>query len=379
MKKIIIILTVILLASCSRQPKFVIEGTIEGGAGEMIYLEHMGLAKTTLLDSVRIDRKDEFHFRAPAPEYPDFYRLILSGRSLHFAVDSAEVLRIKSTYGGFSTNYHIEGSVSNADIQKLRYSVAHIQRKANQAIKGISQAEQNRIRVELIELIEEHKAMARPIILNNPRSSAAYFALFQQVNGINIFSPYEREDRPYFGAVATSFHTFMPSYDRSIHLHALVLDALNTEREARRQDQWAEMVANASTGYIDIALPDRNGNIIKLSSLEGKAILLDFSAYESRESVAYTFALRDLYNKYASRGFEIYQVSLDRNKMLWLDATKNIPWICVRDEKGPNTSAATSYNVSSLPTYFLIGADGVIVGRNLDLQTLEREISRNLP
>ncbi len=379
MRKILVILSVILLAACTRQAKFVIEGTIEGGAGEMIYLEHMGLSKSTLLDSVRISNDGDFRFKAPAPQYPDFYRLILSGRSLHFAVDSAEVLKITATYGGFSTDYKIEGSVSNADIQRLRNSVARIQRKANQIIKGMSQADQIRIKQELVELIEEHKSMARPIILNNPKSSAAYFAIFQQVNGIYIFSPYEKEDRPYCAAVATSFHTFMPEYERSIHLHALVLDAINTEREARRMDQWSEMVANATAGYIEIALPDRNGNEIRLSSLEGKAILLDFSAYESRESVPYTFALRELYDKYASRGFEIYQVSLDRNKLLWQDATENIPWICVRDDNGPRTTAATAYNVTSIPTYFLIGANGEIVGRDLDLQTLEREIRKNLP
>ena len=379
MNRIIFLLLAAILISCKPTPKFTVEGTVEGGAGEMIYLEHTGLQKNTLIDSTKINQQGQFKFRAPAPVYPDFYRLLLNNKQLHFAVDSAETLNIKAGYDDFSTEYSISGSESNTDIQLLRTSLAKIQRKANQIIRGMSAAEKQQIQQELIALINEHKALARPIILKNPRSSAAYFAIFQQVNGVYIFSPYEKEDRPYCAAVATSYHTFMPNYDRTKNLYALVMDAINSERMTRKQEALTELIANASTGYIDIALPDRNGEEIRLSSLQGKVILLDFSAFESRESVAYTFALRDLHQKYAARGFEIYQVSLDRNQVLWLDATQNLPWVCVRDENGPMTSVAVTYNITSLPTYFLITPQGEIIGRDMNLQTLEREINKHLP
>lgn len=367
------------MTSCDVRDRFVIEGVIDGGNGEMIYLEHTGLTQTTVLDSVRIDPRGAFHFRALSPPYPDFYRLRLGGRFLPFAIDSTEVITVKGNFDHFNTESTLTGSVTNDDIQLLRRSVARIQQKANQAVKGLSKAKQDAIRDELIVLIEEHKSLARPIILKNPRSAAAYFAIFQQVNGIPIFSPYEKEDRPFCAAVATSFHTFMPEYDRSKNLYATVMNAIQLERQARNQDAWAEMIENATTGYIDLSLPDRYGVMRTLSSLQGKTILLDFSAYESRESVPYTFALRELYHKFAARGFEIYQVSLDRNRLLWLDATENIPWITVRDDLGPRSPAATTYNVTSLPTYFLISPEGVILGRNMDLRTLEQEIQRHLP
>lgn len=379
MNRIIFLLLAAILVSCNPTPKFTVEGMVEGGAGEMIYLEHTGLQINTLIDSTRINKEGHFKFRAPAPAYPDFYRLLLNNKQLHFAVDSAETLNISADYDDFSTEYRITGSESNTDIQLLRKSLAKIQRKANQIIRGMSAAEKLKLQQELITLINEHKALARPIILKNPRSSAAYFAIFQQVNGIYVFSPYEKEDRPYCAAVATSYHTFMPDYDRTKNLYALVMDAINTERRAKKQEALSEMIANASTGYIDIELPDRNGNKIRLSSLQGKVILLDFSAFESRESVAYTFALRDLYEKYAARGFEIYQVSLDRNKALWLEASQSLPWVCVRDENGPMTTVAGTYNITSLPSYFLITPQGEIIGRDLNLQTLEKEINKYLP
>lgn len=91
--------------------------------------------------------------------------------------------------------------------------------------------------------------------------------------------------------------------------------------------------------------------------------------------VPYTFELRELYNKYHTKGLEIYQVSIDRNKILWESSVENIPWICVRDESGV---FARNYNVLNLPTIFLINRKGDIVGRFFDFKEIDKEIQKLL-
>lgn len=378
MKKIFLAFLILGFAACNKGTKFTIEGTIDGAAGETIYLEHTGLTASTVLDSMVIKSNGEFSFSSKRPDYPDFYKLILDKKQLHFAVDSTETIVIKSSVENFSSDYEITGSQTNSDIVQLRRSVAVIQKKATELAKANLPADREQRVAELTTLIEEHKAMARPLILKNPKSAAAYFAIFQKVNNVYIFSPYVKEDRPYCAAVATSYHTFMPEYERSKNLYALVMDAINTERLQRREASLQEMIANATAGYIDIELPDRTGKMRKLSDLKGKVVLLDFSAYEARESVQYTFALRELFNKYSTRGFEIYQVSLDRNPTLWVDATAQIPWVAVRDKNGPASVTAGTYNVTELPTYFLIDKKGDIVGRNMNIRELENAIQKEL-
>jgi len=216
------------------------------------------------------------------------------------------------------------------------------------------------------------------MILQNPRSAAAYFAIYQKVNDTYLFSPYIKSDRPFCAAVATSYNTFMPEYERSKNLYALVIDAIRTDRKAKDKEAWNEVLATQGTGYINIILPDKNNVEHKLSSIIGKVILIDFSEYESKQSVDYTFSLRELYDKYHSRGFEIYQISLDQDKQLWQTATKNIPWICVRDVNGPNTKYAVSYNVSEIPTTFLMDKKGNILSRSLGLDELRKAIEKNL-
>jgi peroxiredoxin len=156
------------------------------------------------------------------------------------------------------------------------------------------------------------------------------------------------------------------------------MDAIKTARKEQNDAAWREIVESSSTGYIDIALNDVKGNVRKLSELEGKVVLIDFSAYEMEDNVQYTFELRELYNRYKSRGFEIYQISLDRSKLVWQESVANIPWVCVRDEQGPATQYISSYNVQALPTMFLMDKKGVIVSRNADFKSINGMISKLL-
>jgi len=247
------------------------------------------------------------------------------------------------------------------------------------ALNSNMDANERNAKIALIEKdIETHKEMARKIILQNPRSAAAYFAVYQKVNDTYLFSPYIKEDRPYCAAVATAYNSFMPDYERSKNIYALVLDAIHKDRRMKEKEAWNEVFASKGLGYINIVLPDRDNNKRELSSLIGKVILVDFSNYESKQNVDYTFALRELYNKYHSRGFEIYQVSLDQSKQVWLQSTANIPWTCVRDVNGPNTKYTASYNVSEIPTTFLMDRKGNIISRSLGFDELRQAIEKLL-
>lgn len=379
MKKFLVFsFSALLLMSCNNSGKFEVTGKVSSAKDKTIYLEHTGLVSTQTIDSAKVKSDGSFKFKAPRPEYPDFYRLRLDGKTIAFAIDSCESIQIETSLDKFATDYKITGSESNTDIQKLRQSLLKIQAKVDAITVDMNTDERTRRGAEINADVKVHKEMAKKIILKNTRSTAAYFAIYQKINNTFLFSPYVKEDKPFFGAVATAYNTYMPEYERTKNLYNLTLDAIRTSRQNEARQEWDKVLNEVGTGYININLPDKNGNAQKLSSLEGKLVLIDFSAYEMNQSVEYTFALRELYNKYHSRGFEIYQVSLDRNKILWEKSIENIPWICVRDENGPNTIAIGNYNVTSVPTTFLLSKKGVIIGRSLDFETLDKEIARNL-
>lgn len=377
-KSLILLLILTGLFSCKQNNRFHVSGTVKDADGLLLYIEHSGLLKTTVLDSVRLGSDGKFNFKADRPEYPDFYRLRIDDKVITFAVDSCEDICFTTQIKNFAIEYNVKGSLASKQIQQLRKSVMAIQQKVNNLTNDMASDVRNSRIAEIKKDIEVHKEIARHLILQNPRSTAAYFAIYQQVNETYLFSPYIKTDKPYCAAVATSYYSYMPDYVRTKNLYSLVMDAIRTERSQKSKEAWDEVLEKVAKGYIDIDLKDNKNVSRKLSDLEGKVVLIDFSAYETSESVDYTFALRDLFNKYHNRGFEIYQISLDRNKLLWEKSVENIPWVCVRDEKGPNTTVANLYNVNSIPTTYLMDRKGTIVSRSLGFNELDKQIQKIL-
>ena len=133
-----------------------------------------------------------------------------------------------------------------------------------------------------------------------------------------------------------------------------------------------------TSGIIEIALPDNKGNVRKLTSLKGKVVLLDFHVFASQGSTARIMKLREIYNKYHARGLEIYQVSLDPDKHFWKESVAALPWICVHDDDGTNSSYAAQYNVQTVPTFFLIDRQNVLQKRDTQISDLNAAINSML-
>ena len=102
--------------------------------------------------------------------------------------------------------------------------------------------------------------------------------------------------------------------------------------------------------------------------------MLDFHAFMPAGSLKRIMMLRELYNKYHAQGFEIYQVSVDPDEHFWKTETAALPWICVYDEDGVQSTNLANYNVQSIPTFFLIDKNNVLQKRDVQIKDLDAEI-----
>ena len=118
----------------------------------------------------------------------------------------------------------------------------------------------------------------------------------------------------------------------------------------------------------DIQLPGKSDTIIKLSSLTGKVVLIDFWASWCGPCRAANPYIQKLYKKYQANGFEVFAVSLDVNKPLWLKAIRKdkLTYTQVIDSDGWLSKVAEKYYVDAIPTNFLLDKTGKIVAINLD-------------
>ena len=124
----------------------------------------------------------------------------------------------------------------------------------------------------------------------------------------------------------------------------------------------------------EIKLPDVNNNIVALSSLKGKVVLVDFWASWCKPCRLTVPGLKKLYSEYHNKGFEIYGVSLDEDTKAWQQAINEDEsnWIHVNDKLG---NVANQWVISVIPTTFLIDKGGKIVA----VDENERELRKLVP
>ena len=130
----------------------------------------------------------------------------------------------------------------------------------------------------------------------------------------------------------------------------------------------------------EISLPDSKDSIINLSSLKGKVVLLDFWASWCRPCRIAIPSVVRLYDKYKSKGLEVYGVSIDEKKSAWLKAVKqdSITYLQVNDKAGWYAKVTLVYGVNEIPATFLIDKKGEIVAINLEGKNLEDKITELL-
>ena len=343
----------IVLVGCTKQPTFTISGTLTNADDKTIYLEHTALLGTTIVDSCHIDTDGNYSLEAPAPTYPDFYRLRVGSRSLPLAIDSTEHVQVSASLDSLPYTLNINGSEVSAQMAQLRASA----------------------RTATRDVLREQ---TQKIILANPRSLVAYYALFLKQNGLPIWDMADPSDRRLYQAVATSYNLWMPEYNRTKALYNQVLEYMQAERSLRSQLAAQQLIADSENAFLDITLPDAKGQMQSLSQYRGKVIVLDFSSMEMEQYVAYNFELRELYNQYHKQGLEIYSVGIERNLLAWEEATENLPWLTVRALDNEITEVLTRYNVQSLPTLFLFDKEGNVQGRYTDFTALEADINKYL-
>lgn len=368
-------LCIFLLSACHNSSEFKVEGVIAGAEGQTVYIENVGLSTVTKLDSVKLSAGGKFKFTEKRPEYPDFYRLRLNNQFINFSVDSTETVTFMADAGTFATSYTVEGSENSKAIKAITLA----QLDANQVISRLRKDYEDKMisdttyRNKVLEAANAYKEVARKYIYSAPMSTPAYFALFQQIDGLLFFDLYDKSDVRAYGAVATSFDHYYPESPRTKHLYNLTLQSMKVLRAQRPVD--LSKVEQKEVSFLDIELPDVYGKAVKLSDIaKGKVVLINFTAYQSEWSPALNMTLGGLYTSYHKDGLEIYQISLDSDFHFWRNGAANLPWVCVRDPESVYSQVAGLYNVKRLPALFILDRKGNLVKRVEDVEKLEADV-----
>ena len=376
MKKVLFLLALTLLCGCRQRETFCIEGNITGAADTVLYLEHLTLGEgAKAIDSVRLKKDGAFRFAKEAVGNPEFYRLRIGGQGINLGIDSTETIKVTASLDSMSFGYRVEGSGTCDTIRLLCLKLADLERKARRISTDRNYTIQERDSM-INRLVEQYKTEVKLAYIQNRYGTAySYYACFQTLGNQLVFDPmYDKSDLTWFRAVANAWNDLYPQSQRTENLVGIVKEC------QRQQAKPREIVLNIDgdkvreLGIIDMTFPDIHGQERTLSSLRGKVVLLDFTAFSMDGSTERTLLLRELYEKYHDRGFEIYQVSLDPSEHLWKQRSEALPWVSVYCEEGLDSDMLTLYNVQHLPCYFLIDRNCDLQARQEDIPDLEKAI-----
>lgn len=386
MKRIALTLIVVsLIAGCKRNDSFYINGHLSGKSQKFMYLYRADINSTTILDSSKINRKGNFSFRVRSKNV-DFYQLGSSAKDF-ITLLAKPGEKIKVTFNGYNlyNDYTLTGSAGSDQIRfldlrliKSKKSIDSLNVLYDKAAEDPDPASRRTsLEQEYLKIIKAQRKFNISFIIQNTTSLATIKAIYQKLDD-KTYVLYDAHDLQYLKIASDSLKKYYPE---SKHTKALISD-FGKELNQLYSTQLSQIAKNLPEVKLDPSLKDINGKRISLSSLKGKYVLLGFWSSLVRDCIIDNLQLKEFYNMYHSKGFEIYQINLDADEATWKAAVKFdvLPWINTREDNPADPLNARLFNVKSLPANFLFGKDGVIIGSNLhgrDLQIKLDQLFRN--
>ncbi|MFI3318388.1 MAG: TlpA disulfide reductase family protein [Rikenellaceae bacterium] len=366
------LLLVVLAISCTTN-KTHVEGVIICPDNEWIFLEKINGLERELIDSVQLDESGRFLFKIAQPtEDPTLYELSSGREGIPLFVAEGDRVIVNSI-GRLAHNYNVSGSRESELLREFfqpyvanKNSLAEIAREY--ASEKISDEEREKIAKRYSDIYRTTKRDQLKFIIANNSSLAAVYALFQHLPGDkHLFNG--TSDIIYMRNLAEALEQ---SYPNSSYLRGL-------KSQITKLEQIHDLESRVELRtYPELNMENMYGEKISLSSLDGKVILLSFVSVGAGNSD--NASLGDIYKRYADKGFEIYQVSIESSRSRWIEAVQaqRLPWISVSDLRGSASPSLGLYNVTHLPSYYLIGKDGQIEGINISFAEIEPMVKSQL-
>lgn len=361
----------LILASCSgvQENGYIIDVDFPAAADRTVYLIDFNDSGIVVLDSTMLSGGNA-QFKGKLAEDVVYY-VGLSRNNLAPVVLKAgyEVALTFKDTANVNKGYEVKGSEETRMLQTFFDSFSKVQDGVRELQLKVQNAEQQQLpnldsirtqaREEYYKLYDNQNKTIKTLI---EKADTGVVALNLAIFALNMLDP--TQDAAYLSNLHAKYKKASPG-SRYFKSFDTMFRAMFPEEKVKQNMEAP-----------DIQLPDPSGKILALSSLKGKVVLIDFWASWCKPCRQESPNMVKLYNRFKDKGFEIYGVSLDKDKKAWTEAIQKdgLNWIHVSDLKFWQSDAAALYSVTSIPATYLLNAQGKVLATNLRGQELEKAV-----
>ena len=340
---------VVFSVSAQKQSNITIKGKLINNTFKTIYLDKFS-NEPIPMDSAKIVN-DAFEFHSTIPE-SGFYDLRLAGDKMMILVlTPGDKIELSGNAYAFQIPFSFSGSKQSGMVFELGTKIGNYDMKKDSLNQVYEKVKNTTFRDSVVVMLkaafDDFSGKQNDLVINfidkNPSSLGGLLFISRLPINDNMLL-YSKYDSALFKAYPQN------SFVKEFH---------------------SQVVKNTrlSIGSVapDIIEKDTTGKEIPLSSLRGKIVLIDFWASWCGPCRRESPNMVKLYNKFRDKGFEIYSVSLDKDRQAWLNAIKKdkLRWTHVSDLGFWNAKPAQLYNISSIPSTVLLDRNGKIIAKGL--------------
>jgi peroxiredoxin len=355
------------MAACSSEPHYVINGKIDGADSVKFLLQRREAGKIVTMDST-VAHKGSFKLKRGAVKYPEL--VLLSAQvtprdarmRTQFYLENTEITvtgKLDSLYAA-----KITGSKTQDEYNGFVNSLNAVSEKSSKVYNDYQIAEQSgdtakvrQLEKEIEAIDNEMTTVQKDFLKNNPSS----FAAPQILTGLTI------------DMEASEIESYINAMDTAV---------ANTPTIRSLKDRLEKMkLVAVGQKAPDFTLNDPEGNPVSLYSKVGsKLLLVDFWAAWCGPCRRENPNVVKVYNEFNKKGFDVFGVSLDQRKDDWVKAITDdkLTWTHVSDLQYWNNAAVKLYAVAFIPANFLLDENGMIIGRNLSGEELYNKVKEVL-
>jgi peroxiredoxin len=380
--KLNLFLILILVIVGCKNNSISISGKLENPVnGAYLYLQELKENKINenefmTVDSLKLGKDGNFKFERKTT-LPTFFLLRMDNNLFTTLIEPGEKLRITARYDSLNEPSSVSGSKGTEKMVKYNKALKNTISKLMSLNEVYRQNSDNPNLPKIMQSLDsmaqqylnEINVYTKKYIDDNIKSIVSLFALYQQIAPqVYVLDP--AKDLSYFVKVDSSLYRLFPESAPVKSLHEQVQNLISR----------AETTSFLKVGdeAPEISLPAPDGKIVTLSSTRGSIVLLDFWASWCTPCRHENPNLVKVFNQYHGKGFQIFQVSLDKTKEEWLKGIKDdnlSPWIHSSDVKYWNSVVVQLYKIESIPFNFLLDKEGRIISTNLRGEALQKKLA----